>query len=322
MRPRLLLALSLASAACRPPTTSEPAPVVPEARPMPLARAPEPAPTPAPSAEPAPTWQWAVSVLPELAEHSEVDPGEAALARFVGWFGDGGSGRVYLLLDGVCHAVDGAMSEDGFHGSWQTKVTIRGNERRVSGMSLDITRGGITESGPGGLIYERDRRGRWQQVGGHGLGSFATIVDAPMSAADDRSLTFAGYWYGLTPLCESTDSVALTCIDGGRLRCERCTRVGLQQRIAGHGGGSGTITIGRVEPTPVDCTHACPADEWTTLLPRLATALAGRQFSGVLERAGPVIFRDARRCARERRRLIGATAAARKADEADEADGE
>ena len=331
MRPRLLLAVSLAGAACRPPATIEAAPVVPGA-PVALARAPAPAPAPAEpapasaepapasaepapaSAEPAPTWQWAVSVLPELAGHSEVDPGEAALARFVGWFGAGGSGRVYLLLDGVCHAVDGTMSEDGFHGSWQTKVTIRGNERRVSGMSLEITRGGVTESGPGGLIYERDRRGRWQEVGGYGVGSFATIVDEPMSAADDQSLTFAGYWYGLEPSCERTESVTWTCIDGGQLRCERCAHVGLRRRVEGRGGGGGTIGGGRVERTPVDCTRACPADEWTPLLPRLATALAGRRFSGVLERAGPVVFRGARSCARERRRLISAAAGARKAE--------
>lgn len=308
-----LLVPALLMVACRPPVVTPPSPVpapapevvVPAVVPVPVVVAPAPEPEPGPQLEPAPSWAWAVSVLPELAGHSEVDPSVAALARFVGWFGEGKPARIYLLDDGVCRGITGTMSDDGFHGGWRTRVAIRGGEKQVSGMSLDITRGGISESGPGGVIYRRDGKGRWMEVGGFGIGDFATIVDQPMTAADERSLTFAGQGYRLEPVCGASERVTRTCIGEGAPHCDRCTRITLDRRSE-HTGGSTRIRIGRVDPTPVDCTQACPADEWTPLLPRLAAALAGRQFFGVLPAAGPVVFRSAGACARERRRRAAA----------------
>lgn len=313
MRVRLLAPALLL--ACRPAMSVEPGPAAaPAAAPV-LMPAVMPAPASAPeSVEPVPTWEWAVSVLPELAGHSEVDPAGAALARFVGWFGEGRSARVYLLDGGVCHRVAGTMSDDGFHGGWQTKVTIRGGEKQVSGMSLDITRGGISESGPGGTIYRRDAKGRWTEAGGFGTGYFHTLVEQPMTAADEHSLTFGGYWYRLAPVCLETESITRTCVGAGPRRCDRCKRVWLKPQ-ARHMGGSGTIGSERVDPTPVDCTQPCPVDEWTPLLPRLAAALAGRQFAGVMGGEGPVVFRGASSCARERRRRIRAEAAAGEAEQ-------
>jgi len=316
VRARLLLPVLLSVLACHRPAAVDPGgpvvapgytgPVVgalestPEQRPA--TPPPSAEPVPAPTPEPPPTWEWALSVLPELAEHSESDPGEAALARFVRWFDDGGPRRVHVLLDGACHAVDGSMSEDGFHGAWHQQVTIEGDERRVSAYDLAITRIGISESGPGGTIQQRDEKGRWQEVGGFGTGSGATLVDRSMSAADERSVTFAGHAYRLVPTCEATESVTQPCRGGGERRCSRCTRVWLRPEADGMGWGKGTIGIGHVMPTPVDCTQPCPADEWTPRLPRLAAVLAGRWFHGTLEGEGPVVFRSASGCARELRR--------------------
>ena len=183
-------------------------------------------------------------------------------------------------------------------------------------MSLEVTRGGISESGPGGIIYQRDTRGRWQEVGGFGTGCFNTLVERSMSAADDQQVTFAGHAYTLEPRCQGTETVTQTCLTGGQRRCERCAGISLHPHADHMGWSTGTIRIGRVEPAPVDCTQACPADEWTPLLPRLATVLAGRRFSGVLAEEGPVVFRSARGCAREQRRRKAAAAAARKAERA------
>jgi len=320
MRTRLLSLALLAAAACRPAVAVAPviAPVARERAPEPLpapesAPAPEPAPLPAP--EPAPTWAWAVSVLPELAGHSEVEPGEAALARFVKWFPDGAAARVHVLFAEACHVIAGSMSADGFHGSWHRQVRQEGDERRVSAMSFDITLGGISESGPGGVIYRRDRKGRWQESGAYGTGYFDTLVDRPMTAADDQRVSFAGYSYRLEPVCRSREAITHTCIGGGTRSCERCTEVWLKPRAERMGWGDLRVKVGRVESVPVDCTQACPVDEWTPLLPRLATVLAGREFAGVLEGEGPVVFRSARGCIRELRRR---KAAARKADEAAE----
>ena len=327
MRTHLLRTAVLATVACRPPGVVEPArPVAreapapaaaPVARPAPVAT-PGPAPTPelAPEPEPPPTWAWALAVLPELAEHREDDPGEAALAKFLTWF-EGGARRVHVLLGDACHAVAGEPGDDGFHGSWQRQVMRHGDERRVSSMDLAITRHGISESGPGGVIYHRDGRGSWQESGMFATGYFRTLVDHPMSAADDQEVTFAGYSYGLAVSCQITDKIAQTCTGGGQRTCERCTGVGLQ-RHAGHmAWHQGRITIRRAEVVPVDCTQACPADAWTPLLPRLTTVLAGRKFAGVLPEEGPTVFRTAKGCARELRRRHAAAAAERRAERAE-----
>lgn len=305
----LWLSLVLLVAACRPALAE---PTAPTSRPSgpdlttlaarlaePAAVAPAPAPTVAP--EPPPTWAWAVSVLPELAAHSEVDPAVDALARFVGWFASGAK-RVHVLLEGRCHAIAGEADADGFHGGWRTQVTVTGATREVATMDFDITRYGISESGPGGKIYERDERGRWREVGAFGTGSGAALVDHSMSAADERQVTFAGYWYRLEPVCREFAAIQQTCADGSPRVCRRCTGLALQRRAEHMAWSTPTVTIGRVDPVPADCSQPCPADEQTALLPRLAEVLKGRHFAGVLADGGPTVFRSAKDCDRERRR--------------------
>ena len=119
------------------------------------------------------------------------------------------------------------------------------------------------------------------------------------------------------PRCQGTETVTQNCLAGGQRRCERCTGILLHPHADRMGWVTGTIKVSWVEPAPVDCTQACPADEWMPLLPRLATVLAGRRFSGVLADEGPVVFRSASGSAREQRRRRAGAAAARKQEEVD-----
>jgi hypothetical protein len=240
--------------------------------------------------------------VPELAEHEAVDPGPAALARFVGWFDDGKPPRVHLLHGDACHAVTGSMSGDGFHGTWREQVTTSGNERTRSYLSLEIARHGITETGPHGVTQARDERGKWQEVGGFGTGCFETLVDRSMTAADASSVTFAGFRYELTAHCARVEGRQQTCEGGGTRVCERCGGVWLQPHASRMGFGRPSVTSRVVDPTPVDCTQPCPADQWSPRLPRLAAVLKGRSFAGVVDGEGPVVFRSAKGCARELRR--------------------
>lgn len=302
----LWLPLVLLVAACRPvlePTAPAPVVAARVAEPTTVALDPDPvAPAPAPTvaSEPPPTWAWAVSVLPELATHSEVDPGVDALARFVGWFA-GGARRVHVLLAGRCHAISGEADADGFHGGWHRRETITGNTREVTTMDFSITRYGISESGPGGKVYERERGG-WREVGAFATGSGGALVDHPMSAADERQVTFAGYWYRLAPKCREFDAVQQTCSDGAARVCRRCTRLALEPRAERMAWSTPTVTVGRIDPAPADCSQPCPADEQTALLPRLAEVLKGRNFAGTLTGVGPTVFRGAKDCERERER--------------------
>jgi hypothetical protein len=317
MRARSLLPSLLLASACHPPAVMAPGgPVMGPGYTGPLVGALEPsvtAPAPAPAAEPEPepppTWEWALSVAPQLAEHSAVDPGQDALARFVGWFDDGTPPRVHLLHGDACHAITGSMSGDGFHGTWREEVTTTGNERTRSYLSLEIARHGITETGPHGVTYARDERGKWQESGGFGTGCFETLVEHSMTTADAASVTFAGYRYELTAHCEHYAEVEQTCEGGGTRACERCSGVRLQPHAERRGFGHVTVKSGMADRTPVDCTQPCPADEWTPRLPRLDAVLKGRSFVGVVEGAGPVVFRSAKGCARELRRRKAAVAA-------------
>ena len=60
--------------------------------------------------------------------------------------------------------------------STTTWPSVEGDERRVSRTSLDITRSGITESGPGGIIYRRNAKGRWEEAGGFGIGALQAMA--------------------------------------------------------------------------------------------------------------------------------------------------
>lgn len=320
VRVRLLPHAMLAMLSCPRPAAVDPGgPVVAPGYTGPVVGALErsPAPEPAPTPDPPPTWAWARSVLPELAEHSEVDPRDAVLARFGSWSGPGGSLRVHVLLDGACHAVEGSMARDGFHGRFREEVTVKAGERTVSAMDLAIGRDGITMSGPSGTIHVRDARGRWQEAGGFGGGRVETLVERSMSAADEQSVTLAGYRYWLEPVCDARTVVTQACIDGGERRCERCTGVGLRRGAPRMTWARKPVVTTAVrEPGPVDCARPCPADEWTPRLPRLAEVLAGRRFHGVVEGEGPVVFRSAAGCARARQRAVAAAAPSARSERA------
>lgn len=305
--------LLLGAAACRPAPIEPSAPVAVIAdrpgEPRPAAPAvassgsevAAPAPATTPASDPPPTWDWAVSVLPELATHSEVDPAPGALARFLAWF-PGGAGRVHVLLEGRCHAISGEFDADGFHGGWQRRVTVTGDAREVTVMDFSVTRHGVSESGPGGKVYDRDERGRWREAGAFATGRFRTLVDRPMSAADERQVTFAGYWYRLEPVCRAYEAIEQTCADGSARRCRRCTALAVEPRADNHSWRTPTVTVGRVGRVAADCSRPCPVDERAALLPRLAEVLKDRSFAGTDADAGPAVFRTAKGCDRERRR--------------------
>src|SRR5687768_4313828 len=87
MRTRLLHAMILATVACHAPAPAPAPSMHPPAAtatdPAPTATGPTIVPPTIATPEPRPTWEWAVATLPALAGHTEVDPGDAAFARFL-----------------------------------------------------------------------------------------------------------------------------------------------------------------------------------------------------------------------------------------------
>lgn len=278
----------------------------------------EPAPTeaePEPEPEPAfePTWEWALTVAPELAEHSDRSPSPAAYERFTRWFAKGRR-TIHLRLGDQCFEVKGSVDQ-GF--SYRETVTTNGNTRTRTGYNLQITEGGITESGPGGTTYERDEKGRWQEVGGFGTGCFDVLVHDSLSKVERGVAYFDAYGYTLTAECRGTMAEAQRCEDGSTRTCERCSGIVLRRHAPNRGWGSaGQISVGAIDSPPVDCTQPCPADEHTPKLEPLGQVLKGRRFFGRGSDDEGVLFLRGKDCRRAASRVRAQWKQARESDAA------
>ncbi|MCA9650133.1 MAG: hypothetical protein KC501_09505 [Myxococcales bacterium] len=242
---------------------------------------------------PSPTWEWAVSVVPALGEHSQLSPSPEAYARFSRWFAQGPR-TFYIRVHDRCHRVRGSVDE-GF--SFRETVTTAGNTRTRTAYGLMIAPSGITETGPGGTTYQRDEQGRWQEVGGFGMGCAQTIVHESISREEDGVAYFDAYHYTLTAECSHRIHEEQRCQDGSTRTCTRCAGVHLQPHASNRGWGRAAYGVGQPVPPPLhDCTQPCPVDEWTPRLEPLAQVLEGRVFHGEGTTGEGVLFRRSKDC--------------------------
>lgn len=303
---RVRYAIVLLSA-CAPPTaTSTPpvaeTPVVTQApAPEPPPATPEPDPESPPEVEP-PTWAWAISVLPALAEHAEQSPSSDAIERFNAWFSPGESLAFYFRDGDACWTVRG-NPDLGF--SYRETVTRDGNTRTRQAYDLQITAGGISESGPGGTTEVRKGNG-WEQIGGFGTGCFQILVHDSMSRVENGVAYFDAYDYTLTAECRGTIEDVQHCEGGGTRTCSRCSGVRLQPHAPNRGWGSAAAfgRSARVDPPPLhDCTQPCPVDEWTPRLEGLNEVLKGRRFYGASASDEGVLYMSKKACQRAAKRV-------------------
>lgn len=292
--------------ACATPTASSTPPVaetsaVADAHPEPGPVSPELVDEPEPEPEP-PTWAWAISVLPALAEHSEQSPSSDALAQFEAWFSEGESLTFYFRDGDACWTVRGSPDR-GF--SYRETVTRDGNTRTRQAYDLQITAGGISESGPGGTTEVRKGNG-WEEVSGFGTGCFQILVHESISRVEDGVAYFDAYGYTLTAECRGTIEDVQHCEGGGTRTCSRCSGVWLQPHASNRGWGrAGAIGRGaRAGPPPLhDCAQPCPADEWTPKLDDLNEVLKGHRFFGASESDEGVLYTSKKACQRAAKRV-------------------
>ncbi len=249
-----------------------------------------------------PTWDWAVSVLPALANHSEDAPSAQAMKRFARWFSGSRARTIYLRQHDQCSAVRGSV-DGGFR--HRETVETDGDSRTETGYSLAIDEHGITESGPGGTTSRRDARGKWIEVGGFGTGCSATLVHNSMSRVDDGVAYFNTYAYRLTAECEHMLTQTQHCEGGGTRTCTRCAGIWLHPHAPQRGWARGhSGVVGQRHPPPLhDCSQPCPADEWSDRVEPLNQVLAGRRFFSDDSGDPGVLFRSAKACRRAARRV-------------------
>ena len=248
-----------------------------------------------------PTWEWALSVLPALAGHTEQSTSSAAFERFTAWFGDG-EPRTFYFRDGDACWTGRGNPDVGF--KYRETVTRDGSTRTRQAYDLQITTGGITESGPGGTTEVRKANG-WEEIGGFGTGCFNVLVHESMSRVEHGVAYFDAYDYTLTAECRGAIEDVQHCEGGGTRTCSRCSGVWLQPHASNRGWGS-AASIGRgvrAGPPPLhDCTEPCPADEWTPKLDRLNEVLKGRRFYGASDSDEGVLFESKKTCERAAKR--------------------
>lgn len=321
MRARLALVGSAALLACAlapggAATTSTPPAraASPNSEAVPVTPAPEPAPVEKPAEpvdaalgllaevqgmDPAASWAWAVATMPELAEHREARPPSEGWAEFSRL----AAGRTTLWVRARgdrCFSVRGAWDDDGFHGRAREVTEIAGDTKVVRFESVDISEIGISSSGPHGDEFLRDARGRWQKAGGFGLGSFATLADAPIFEVAKKAAYYGEVPYTLTIECSETTVREDRCTDGTTRRCSRCSGLWARPHAPQMGWAGSRTTLTGASDRQVDCNEACPPDLHTPQLAALNWAVQGRTFT-MADDPDAAVYLDARACRGDRR---------------------
>jgi hypothetical protein len=222
-------------------------------------------------------WAWAVSAMPDLAGHSEIDPAPEHWAEFR----RRASGRPLLWVRSRgtrCFVARGVWEDEEFHGRAHVATTITGDTKLVRYESIRIDAYGITLTGPHGEDFTRDRRGRWQETGGYGVGSMRTVAERSISAVRSGAAYYGGYVYTLTIECRGRISYEERCTDGTTRRCERCGGLWAHPHADGMGWGTGGVSGWGTGARLRDCSEPCPPDPDTPRIPALNLAVKGRRF--------------------------------------------
>lgn len=251
--------------------------------------------------EPAARWTWAVGTMPELAEHREAGVAAERWADFRRLAG----ARTTLWVrprGDRCFAVRGAWEEEGFFGRARETVKIKGDTKSVRFESVEMTEVGISLSGPHGEEFVRDARGRWQENGGFGLGSFATIADGPVFEVTRKAAYYGGIAYSLTIVCNASSVQEDRCTDGTTRRCERCSSLWARPHGPQMGSAGSWTSHTSAGDRQVDCSAPCPPDLLTARLVALNVVMQGRIFM-MTDAPDAAVYMDAATCRGDRRML-------------------
>jgi hypothetical protein len=222
-------------------------------------------------------WAWAVSKMPALATHGEVDKSDELWAEFRRHAAKHSTLWV-RLPDRGCNLVRGTWDDEYFSGRAHVVAKISGNTKTVRFESVTIDRDGIVFSGPHGEELTRDLRTGWRVTGGYGVGSARSHVLDGISEVRGKTAYYGAYAYSLTIECVQQIVYDELCIDGTKRHCERCGSLWARPHASNRSWGRGSPGAWGSSARPHDCSEPCPPDTNTANLPALEHVMRGRRF--------------------------------------------
>jgi len=115
-------------------------------------------------------WRAACAELPELKQYRPLFIEPRPFDELRAWVPEGQTVRVW---DENCKPIDLQRHEGLLAGDVEIETSFHKGVKRVSARTAHFGHG-VSYTGPGWTEYEKDARGRWQEVGGGGMGCLET----------------------------------------------------------------------------------------------------------------------------------------------------
>lgn len=225
-------------------------------------------------------WEWAVHRMPQLARHQPTQWPNRKQA-FSSWLAERDVRRLYLAEADGCLPIDGHVDGEVFRGKARQRTTYRGKTKHTSWITIEVSAGGVIESGPSSATFQRTSDGGWENVGVSAFGLAEILVRSHLSSVEGDTVFYGDFEYTLSIECAATNTVQQTCTEGGSRVCERCARLFARRKARSPGRAFGHAYTGRatVSSDRVDCSIPCPADQLLPLIEPLQAIVVGRVFS-------------------------------------------
>ncbi len=247
--------------------------------------------------DPEEAWREACAELEALSEYRPFPLRSRLIDELLSWVDEGKSIRVY---DEDCRPIDVMRHEDELAGDVDIKESFHEGIKRVEARTAHF-RYSISYTGPGWTDYEKNEKGKWEEVGGGGAGCFE-----PRSGLLSR-VTKEAAWYdgaevSLKVSCRWVTEETSPCIGGGKRICRHCRSLRVEVLQARHlRQYPGEATIRQSGSKPLDCSAPCPKNTLIETRDRLNRYLEGKAFFGSdVSGEGAVLFRSLKACRRHR----------------------
>lgn len=245
-------------------------------------------------------WRAACAELPELGSYRPLFLEPRPFDELMAWVPEGKTIRVY---DENCKPIDLVRHEGHLAGDMEEKTTFHKGLKRISARTAHFGLD-VSYTGPGWTDYERDEEGRWQEVGGGGMGCFE-IRAGTLGRVTREAAFYNGTLVTFEVVCWSQLEELGKCADGSPRKCQRCEGIRLDAKSNSPGRMiryRGPM-VRQSSSKPVDCSRPCPADELGARVERLNRYLDGKRFISTDEfDSGAALFRSRKACRRHRAR--------------------
>ena len=254
-------------------------------------------PAPEQNEDPAEEWKKACAQFEALKGYRPLFLKPKPISELLAWVPEG---EVVQVFDEHCRPIELARHEGHLAGDTDIKTTFHKGTKRVQARTAHFGYS-VSYTGPGWTDYEKDAKGRWQEVGGGGMGCFA-----PRPGVLNRVTRDAAWYSGSAVMlkvgCNWVEEYTSSCIGGGERVCRTCRSLQLdvlQGRI--HHARGPVVRHGSSKP--MDCSAPCPNNTLVGTRDRLNQYLAGKKFiSRETFGDSPVLFRSRKACRLHRAR--------------------